>query len=220
MTADLRILHSSPRENRVLPVVASVTSECAWSARRRFWIMSQEVHLSPVISNSPIGTLPSPARLGTPLKRPPAAASSVLRTSQARPTSSRGSSPRVPFTPPAPTQRQLATALSRSRVPTTGPGTRSRRRAADTGSAIPERSRPHQSRQQRPPDQDNQASGPPDLPVQRRKAPGGLIQEYYRAAGGFAEATKASAWNRSPGSPPRAVSASRAETVIASLPQA
>ena len=42
--------------------------------------------------------------------------------------------------------------------------------------------RPHQSRQQRPPDQDNQAGVPPDLPVQRRKVPAGVINEYYRAA--------------------------------------
>ena len=42
--------------------------------------------------------------------------------------------------------------------------------------------RPHQSRQQRPPDQDDQASPPLDLPVQRRKVLGGLINEYYRAA--------------------------------------
>jgi transposase InsO family protein len=42
--------------------------------------------------------------------------------------------------------------------------------------------RPHQSRQQRPPDQDDQAAAPLDLPVQRRKVLGGLINEYYRAA--------------------------------------
>jgi hypothetical protein len=42
--------------------------------------------------------------------------------------------------------------------------------------------RPHQSRQQRPPDQDDQASPPLDLPVQRRKVLGGVINEYYRAA--------------------------------------
>ena len=41
---------------------------------------------------------------------------------------------------------------------------------------------PHQSRQQRPPDRDDQASAPPDLPVQRRKVLGGLINEYYQAA--------------------------------------
>ena len=43
----------------------------------------------------------------------------------------------------------------------------------------------HQSRQQRPPGhdgQDNQADVPPDLPVQRRKVLGGLINEYYQAA--------------------------------------
>src|SRR6201989_1025505 len=42
--------------------------------------------------------------------------------------------------------------------------------------------RPHQSRQQRPPDQDDQASPPPGLPLQRRKVLGGVINEYYRAA--------------------------------------
>ena len=42
--------------------------------------------------------------------------------------------------------------------------------------------RPHQSRQQRPPDRDDQARVPLDLPVQRRKVLGGLINEYYHAA--------------------------------------
>ena len=42
--------------------------------------------------------------------------------------------------------------------------------------------RPHQSRQQRPPDRDDQAGVPRDLPVQRRKVLGGVINEYYRAA--------------------------------------
>src|SRR5216683_4892984 len=42
--------------------------------------------------------------------------------------------------------------------------------------------RPHQSRQQRPPDQDDQVGVPLDLPVQRRKVLGGLINEYYQAA--------------------------------------
>jgi len=42
--------------------------------------------------------------------------------------------------------------------------------------------RPHQSRQQRPSDQDDQASPPLDLPVRRRKVLGGLINEYYQAA--------------------------------------
>jgi len=41
--------------------------------------------------------------------------------------------------------------------------------------------RPHQSRQQRPPDRDDQADVPPDLSVQRRKVLGGLINEYYWA---------------------------------------
>jgi len=44
------------------------------------------------------------------------------------------------------------------------------------------RHRPHQSRQQRPPDQSGQAGAPLDLPVQRRKVLGGMINEYYRAA--------------------------------------
>jgi hypothetical protein len=46
------------------------------------------------------------------------------------------------------------------------------------------RHRPHQSRQQRPPDQDDQANdgGPLSLPVQRRKVLGGIINEYYQAA--------------------------------------
>ena len=42
--------------------------------------------------------------------------------------------------------------------------------------------RPHQSRQQRPPDQDGQASPPLDLPARRRKVLGGVINEYYQAA--------------------------------------
>jgi hypothetical protein len=41
---------------------------------------------------------------------------------------------------------------------------------------------PHQSRQQRPPDQDHQTSASLNLPVQRRKVLGGQINEYYRAA--------------------------------------
>ena len=44
------------------------------------------------------------------------------------------------------------------------------------------RHRPHQSRQQRPPDQDDQASTSLDMPVQRRKVLGGAINEYHRAA--------------------------------------
>jgi putative transposase len=44
------------------------------------------------------------------------------------------------------------------------------------------RHRPHQSRQQRPPDHDDEAGAPLDLPVQRRKVLGGVINEYYRAA--------------------------------------
>ena len=42
--------------------------------------------------------------------------------------------------------------------------------------------RPHQSRQERPPDRDDQARVPLDLPVQRRKVLGGVISEYYQAA--------------------------------------
>ena len=42
--------------------------------------------------------------------------------------------------------------------------------------------RPHQSRQQRPPDRDDQVSVPLDLPVQQRKVLGGVINEYYQAA--------------------------------------
>ena len=42
--------------------------------------------------------------------------------------------------------------------------------------------RPHQSRQQRPPDHNDQAGPPLDLPVQRRKVLGGVINEYYQAA--------------------------------------
>jgi hypothetical protein len=44
------------------------------------------------------------------------------------------------------------------------------------------RHRPHQSRQQRPPDQDDQVTAPPNLPVQRRKVLGGVINENRRAA--------------------------------------
>ncbi len=42
--------------------------------------------------------------------------------------------------------------------------------------------RPHQSRQQRPPDQDEPVVMPLDAPVQRRKVLGGVISEYHRAA--------------------------------------
>jgi hypothetical protein len=42
--------------------------------------------------------------------------------------------------------------------------------------------RPHQSRQQRPPDHNEMAVVPLDAPVQRRKVLGGVINEYHRAA--------------------------------------
>jgi hypothetical protein len=44
------------------------------------------------------------------------------------------------------------------------------------------RHRPHQSRQQRPPDQEDQVGVHKDLPVQQRKVLGGVINEYYQAA--------------------------------------
>jgi hypothetical protein len=45
------------------------------------------------------------------------------------------------------------------------------------------RHRPHQSRQQRPPDQAGQPDAPPlNLPVRRREVLGGVINEYYQAA--------------------------------------
>ena len=42
--------------------------------------------------------------------------------------------------------------------------------------------RPHQSRQQRPPDQTAHVSALLNLPIQRRKVLGGVINEYYQAA--------------------------------------
>jgi hypothetical protein len=42
--------------------------------------------------------------------------------------------------------------------------------------------RPHQCRQQRPPDHDESAVIALDAPVQRRKVLGGVINEYHRAA--------------------------------------
>jgi len=44
------------------------------------------------------------------------------------------------------------------------------------------RHRPHQSRQQRPPDQETQTAAPLNLPVCRRKVLGGMISDYYQAA--------------------------------------
>ncbi|MGH3231378.1 MAG: integrase core domain-containing protein, partial [Streptosporangiaceae bacterium] len=44
------------------------------------------------------------------------------------------------------------------------------------------RHRPHQSLQQRPPDQCGQPDAPLNLPVRRREVPGGVINEYYQAA--------------------------------------
>src|SRR5450755_562652 len=44
------------------------------------------------------------------------------------------------------------------------------------------RHRPHQSRQQRPPDQEIQTTAPLNLPVRRRTVLGGMISEYYQAA--------------------------------------
>jgi putative transposase len=44
------------------------------------------------------------------------------------------------------------------------------------------RHRPHQSRQQRPPDHDEPAVTPPSAQVQRRKVLGGMINEDYSAA--------------------------------------
>jgi putative transposase len=42
--------------------------------------------------------------------------------------------------------------------------------------------RPHQSRQQRPPSHDTPAIMPPEAPARRPKVPGGVINQYYRAA--------------------------------------
>jgi len=42
--------------------------------------------------------------------------------------------------------------------------------------------RPHQSRHQRPPECDELATVPPGALVRRRKVPGGVINEYHRAA--------------------------------------
>jgi putative transposase len=44
------------------------------------------------------------------------------------------------------------------------------------------RHRPHQSRQQLPPDQESQTTALLNLPVQRRKVLGGVISEYHQAA--------------------------------------
>ncbi|WP_420823597.1 integrase core domain-containing protein [Streptosporangium subroseum] len=42
--------------------------------------------------------------------------------------------------------------------------------------------RPHQSRRQRPPDQDESVVVPPEGRIKSRKVLGGLISEYHRAA--------------------------------------
>jgi putative transposase len=44
------------------------------------------------------------------------------------------------------------------------------------------RHRPHQARQQQPPDHSGQVSVPLDLPVQQQRVLGGVINEYYGAA--------------------------------------
>jgi hypothetical protein len=44
------------------------------------------------------------------------------------------------------------------------------------------RHRPHQSRQQRPPDHDEPVAAPLSTLVQRRRMLGGVISEYYPAA--------------------------------------
>ena len=74
MTAELRFLHYRGREIRPAVHVASVVPECAWSARRTFWIMSHEVQLNPAASNSPAATQHSRLRLGSHLGPPAVAA--------------------------------------------------------------------------------------------------------------------------------------------------
>jgi putative transposase len=44
------------------------------------------------------------------------------------------------------------------------------------------RHRPHQSRQQRPPDQDEHVVVPMEGRIKQRTVLGGMIKEYYRAA--------------------------------------
>jgi putative transposase len=44
------------------------------------------------------------------------------------------------------------------------------------------RHRPHQSREQRPPDQNTRTTAPLNLPVRRRAALGRVISDHYQAA--------------------------------------
>jgi hypothetical protein len=78
--------------------VASVTSECAWSAQCGFWIMSHGVQLSPATSDSPTITLPSPA-LARHTPEVPACHSRWLRPEATRHASYRHTS-EIPFERP------------------------------------------------------------------------------------------------------------------------
>jgi hypothetical protein len=53
--------------------------------------------------------------------------------------------------------------------------------------------RPHQSRQQRPPDYDDQPNAQPGLPIHRREVLGGVINEYYQAAQQILQITRSDA---------------------------